>query len=270
MVADWRPLLSVVAGQWGQAHGGAAILILAIALPLALAIAFMLSPRGDDLAMVAIAAVMALAALVAVRNTPFAIIAASAPLAHHATGAVRRFQGRARASTEASPIAHPVRPSVQAIIGALALLLASESGLFSGRIPGAIGYPVGAVDFMRAHRLHGNVLNYFDWGQYLIWHVSPECRVFIDGRYDLAYPVRVIRNYMDFYAARADARRVLMAYPHDYVLIPPPAPALATVLAQSHWKLVYGDNVCALFAREGTAASTIPLSVGVPRPSFFP
>ena len=39
--------------------------------------------------------------------------------------------------------------------------------------------PGGAVSFMKANRLHGNILNSLDWGEYLIWHVTPASHVFI-------------------------------------------------------------------------------------------
>jgi len=74
---------------------------------------------------------------------------------------------------------------------------------------------------MQRHGLTGNVLNDFNWGGYLIWHLTPASKVFIDGRYDTVYSITEINDYLLFYFDRPGGSRVLSAYPHDFVLIPP-------------------------------------------------
>jgi hypothetical protein len=81
---DWRPLMVVVAGQMQQPHSGVIFLLCGIAIIAALALSLILAPRGDDLALVAIAAVMGVAAFMSIRNLALAVIAASVPLARHA------------------------------------------------------------------------------------------------------------------------------------------------------------------------------------------
>jgi hypothetical protein len=166
----------------------------------------------------------------------------------------------------------PLTPLTQGIVAALALVLAGTSGLFFNRIRAAMEYPGGAVAFMQSHDLHGNLLNDFGWGEYLIWHMAPRSRVFIDGRFDLVYPSRIVTEYLGFFNARPEAARVLTAYPHDFVLMRQDAAACGFMMGRADWKLVYQDRVAMLFARTKSSAAQIP---GIPvtgpaPPSYFP
>jgi hypothetical protein len=123
------------------------------------------------------------------------------------------------------------------------------------------GIPSGAVDFMQAHELRGNMLCDFSWGDYVIWRMAPASKVFIDGRYDFAYPMSVIEDYFDFkfYGPRAAA--VLDGYQHDYVLLTPVSPVRALMERRPDWRLIYSDPEALLFARTGSAAAHLD---GVP------
>ena len=158
------------------------------------------------------------------------------------------------------------------LIAAALVLIMGNGGLFSPRIPAAMDYPAGAIAFMRSHQLHGNVLARFEWGQYVIFHLGPPSRIFVDGRIDLVYPPEVIDEYLDFFAGRPHGARILDDYPHDYVLMPSGSPADATMRSRTDWRPIYRDGVAALFARANSPAAHLP---GVPiianaPPSDFP
>ena len=131
-------------------------------------------------------------------------------------------------------------------------------GLFSRELAPDRGYPSAALAFMNAHGLHGNVLNEFGWGEYLIWHAAPADKVFIDGRYDTVYPFKVIRDYLEFYFDEPDASAVLESYPHDFVLIGLQAPARRLMERRRDWKLLYRDNDALLYARASAPAARLP------------
>lgn len=279
VIADWRPLMTVVTAGLSEPQSGTVFLVWVLGIFAAMAICCVIAPRGGDLAIVAIAGVMMIAAFMAVRNMALAVIAASVPITRHAGIIAARIatpagvgaeSGRRAAST-ASAAAHLSWPS-QAIIMVLALAVAAESGLFSGKIRAAMNYPDGAVAFMRAHGLRGNILGDFGWGQYLIWHTSPESKVFIDARFDLIYPPQVVTGFINFYYARAGGMRLLDSYPHDFVLIPPSAQVHRAMMGRADWKLIYGDRNAVLLTRAGSAAAQIPaVSIkAVPPPNYFP
>jgi hypothetical protein len=226
----------------------------ALALICALAILFAIVPAAGDLPLVAVAALMSAAAFDAERNISFAVIAIAPPLARRIAILAGRRTARV-ADTAASPTRRS--PANEAIVIAVAVLLALDTGLFSPKLRDAVWPPSGAVAFMDAHGLHGNILNEFTWGEYLIWHMAPQSHIFIDGRFDLVYPQSVIRDYTNFRFGAPEAARVLVSYPHDFVLIEPDSEAFKFMAAQADWKLIYDDRHCALFARADSAAATI-------------
>ncbi|HVA80278.1 MAG TPA: hypothetical protein VNF29_05090, partial [Candidatus Binataceae bacterium] len=159
---------------------------------------------------------------------------------------------------------------VAALVAAIAICVGN--GLFSGRLRDFTGYPAGAIAFMNQHRLQGRIFNELIWGSYIFWH-APDSKVFIDGRFEMVYPLDVQRDYLDFLSGGAGAARVLAAYPHDFVMVETDAPPYRFMLRQAGWRLVYRDPVAALFARADSPAAHI---AGVPvlrdeaPPSLFP
>ena len=268
-MVDWQPMMKVLANSHGL-HSGVIFFGLVATILMVLAIAFVLTPRGGDLALVAVAAVLGAAAFNVVRNMPLAVIAAAAPLARHLD-----LLGKKIAARSASPGVAPRHASTagQVVITVAALILMfGRGGLLSLRIPAAIDYPAGAIFFMRAHDLHGNVLARFEWGQYVIFYLAPSSRIFVDGRIDLAYPPVVVHEYIAFFTGQRDGDSVLDTYPNDFVLMPPESAAYQTMLSRSDWKLIYSDEKCALFAHANSPAAALD---GVPvnghaSESYFP
>ena len=67
----------------------------------------------------------------------------------------------------------------------LKLEVPSEPSLVSKTAP---YYPVGAIDYLEQRHLSGKLLVHFDWGEYCLWRLYPQCLVAIDGRYETVYP----------------------------------------------------------------------------------
>ena len=284
-VTDWQPLIFAIATQWHAAHSGVIFYLCGLGLMAAFAISFAAAPRGGDLPMAAIAATMCAAAFIAMRNLPLAVIACVGPIARHMSilygGSLRfRSPGASRDSPGATEDmasdedARPARSGTnQWIVAALAVVVVVYTGLFSSRLREDSHYPAGAVAFMKEHELRGNVLGDFNWGEYLIWHCAPQSKVFLDGRYDTVYPFKIIDDYIVFRIDyRGGAARILDAYPHDFVLIPPDFEAHGVILKSARWKLIYRDQDSALFARADLAARipNIPVSGTAPKESYFP
>ena len=262
-VNDWHPLAFAIMEQWRANHAGVVYFLCAIGLIAATAIAFAMTPRAGDFPLAVIAAIMSVAAFVAVRNLPLAVIACAAPLAGHAASLV----GRGGADDPARSGVNPW------IAGAAALALAWYAGILSDRIPMDIPYPAGAVGFMRRHSLRGNILNDFGWGEYLIWHMEPGSKVFIDGRYDTVYSYALINQYLAFRFALPGAQKVIDGWPHDFVMIAPETPPFPLMNRDRAWKLIFLDGDAALFARaNGSAAGVTPQIDPAlePKPGYFP
>jgi hypothetical protein len=270
MIAEWRPLYALVANNLNRP---AMFIYYAtvIAIVGGLAVAFALSPTADDLALVAIAALMAAGAILSLRNVPLAVIAAVVPLAHHLS-LIRERVSAARARSSGVPTgrtSHPPR-AVELTVAVVAIGLMWVTGFFRTRLAPGEPYPVGAVNFMISHKLKGNVLCYYNWGGYIIFRDSPDLRVFVDGRFDTVYPRSVLRDFLTFQASGAGALGVLLAYPHDFVLIPPDLGAASMMIHVPGWKLVYIDHNALLFARAGTPAARLSAAPTPPKSGAAP
>ena len=261
---EWQPLGASMKAQWQYSHYGIGIYLCLIALWAGLALSIVLRPHGGDFPLVLIALIMSLAAVESVRNVPLAAIACVIPAARHL--------GLLFSHGMHSPgVAVTLPQRTQWLIAGAALLMTGRE-VFSSRLPTDMAYPSSAVDFMKQHRLHGNVLAYFCWGEYLIWHL-PESKCFFDSRYDMVYPPRVIRDYLAFYWDLPGAEKVLTTYAHDYILIPPGEKAYKRVVGIPGWKLIYSDDKSALFARAGSPAaklSGVPVTGRAPFVQYFP
>lgn len=125
---------------------------------------------------------------------------------------------------------------------------------------------------MNHHALAGNVLPDYAWGEYVIWHGGPRTKVFIDSRYDLGYPPRVISDFLELDKGKLGAAHTLAAYPTDFVLVKTGWPAARMMDSQPDWRLIYSDNVARLYAPANSPAARLD---GVPfnavaGPAWFP
>jgi hypothetical protein len=94
------------------------------------------------------------------------------------------------------------------------------------------------------------------WGDYLIYHLYPRKKVFIDGRSDF-YGDEFGERYLDLLNVKYDWQKTLDKYAVDTIVISPKF-ALATTLKISRdWRVVYDDGISIVLRRNGR----IPVSL---------
>jgi hypothetical protein len=113
-----------------------------------------------------------------------------------------------------------------------------------------IFYPVGAVGYIQQENLRGNLLTEFDWGNYLLWMLYPQCKVALDGRFESVYSVSINQEYSDFKYGRPNWRQFLEKYPPDLILIYLESKTYQLVKEDPQWRQVYADSGSALFRRK--------------------
>jgi hypothetical protein len=244
IVNDWVPLPQTLLEQWRESGPA----LLRDATPLLLFAGFAavvaMAPDRKDAALVAIAAIFIGAAFYAARNVALAVIALAIPLARHASLALE----------PASTTKIGMRPGTRdeptlALLAIGALAVGIVGGTFSNRLKTWKPMPAAAVAFMERRGLRGDILNRFEWGEYLVWHLGDNSRVFIDGRSELVYPDELIRKYAVFFYGIEGADKLLDAYPHDYVLMGVHDKGADVVRRDPRWHLLYSDQTAALFGR---------------------
>jgi hypothetical protein len=269
-IVEWQPLWRAMAHQWHDSALGEFNYLLVLGFMVAVAVTFIARPRLDDLPMIGIALLMSLGAFISARNMPLAVLACAIPIAS------RISSPRAKGKQNETPTdtSAPERSGVnQWLVIAIAVFLLFEAGMFSKRLNAGMDIPSGAVAFMKEHDLQGNVLNEYGWGAYLIWHITPGSKIFIDGRCETVYPDRVLSDYLQFYFDFTRAGAVLHDYPHDFILIPPNAPIVRSLEKNADWKVIYHDRATLLLARSNSPAAQIPgvpVEGIAPRRSYFP
>ncbi len=103
------------------------------------------------------------------------------------------------------------------------------------------GFPVEAVDWLKQSGVQ-RVMNFYDWGGYLIYRRVP---VFIDGRSDFYLYAdengTVFRDWVDYTTMKVYPEEVAKKYGIEAVLLPKGSPQ-EMYYEQSGWKIVYADE----------------------------
>jgi hypothetical protein len=79
---------------------------------------------------------------------------------------------------------------------AAAVLLAAQTSLLPRciAIAGKWTPDVAAASALKSAGAKGRLITWFDWGEYALWHLSPELKVSIDGRREALYSMRTLQE----------------------------------------------------------------------------
>lgn len=123
-------------------------------------------------------------------------------------------------------------------------------------------YPTGVIERFATGEVRGPIFNALDFGGYLLLHLWPRERVFIDGRLEVAGEA-FFREYQRIMSGPGWAKMVARHRPQA-VVIPYAYSGLAQHLAaDSTWRLVDADGVSVLFvATDGPNAGVAARHVG--------
>jgi hypothetical protein len=122
--------------------------------------------------------------------------------------------------------------------------------------PTALGetHPWGAIRFLRANHIQGNVYAPLWWGSCLTWELYPDVKVAMDGRNVTLFPVRLVEeNLRYFLEGPEQLRDAPLRHDTDFVLIPRDSPALGQLQEDERWEEIYSDNSALLLVRRDTA-----------------
>lgn len=109
-------------------------------------------------------------------------------------------------------------------------------------------YPAAAVEFMRTHRPPQPVFNEYGWGGYMIWKLSPDYRVYIDGRADV-YGDKFIEEFLATHDGETNWKESLSKHGVRTVLIKPEAPLASLLRQEPGWQKVFEDSQAVIFTR---------------------
>ena len=112
-------------------------------------------------------------------------------------------------------------------------------------------FPREACRFLISHPKlgDGRLLNNYDWGGYLIFHLCPKYLVSIDGRADVHHK-HMSRDLRSFQALSPDWNKELGRLNPDVVLWPADKPLAIVLRGDPGWRVLYQDKKAIVFARK--------------------
>jgi tetratricopeptide (TPR) repeat protein len=135
-------------------------------------------------------------------------------------------------------------------------LKGDDKGYYLGLDEAGLGYPKGAVSFMRANHITGNIFNVFNNGAYLIFYMYPDCRVFIDGRTEL-YEGPFLLADMRCLSDPKSIEGISQRYNINCVILPCDSDNLIAgmfdyLYKDEKWRLVFFDGHSSVFLKSGS------------------
>jgi hypothetical protein len=197
--------------------------------------------------LMALLGVTSLLPFVATRHTPLAILAAVILAGPHAGDALKRIATR-------KSLEFPGWAAVLPLACAVILLTAAA------RRPVRVAvardrYPVQAVKLLAASGMEGNLVNQFNWGEYILWHLGPRVKVMMDGRRESVYSDETYQQYLRFQDGSGDWDRLVRDYHQDVALLEKGSTSANLLRLAPGWRQVYTDEIAVILVRDGSAAA---------------
>jgi tetratricopeptide (TPR) repeat protein len=116
-------------------------------------------------------------------------------------------------------------------------------------------YPDGVVRFIKERGIQGNIFNGFDYGGFLIWHLYPQLKVFIDGRVPTVYSEDFFWLHRQGLENERVWKRLVDEYDIDIVLIDDRRDTGYRLFVKHldddpSWSLVAFDDVSVLYLKD--------------------
>jgi hypothetical protein len=254
-IADWQAVVHdrVLFGLW--------VLVAAVA---AVALAVSVARRTVDLQGSAVVLMFALGSFRVSRLLSFFVLSVVMVLAPVIASMLRR---RVPAGRERSAV-----PWVPAAVLLVALALIGTGVRASARNISCIRFEDDlfpesqAASVLTGGGARGRMLTYFDYGEYAIWHLSPNLLVSIDGRRETVYSDGVVERQFRFYTDPADRRKIVNELQPDYIWMPSSL-NVTQDLASDGWKPIYSGPRSVILSR---AAFPVPQYHSDSSPRCFP
>jgi hypothetical protein len=110
-------------------------------------------------------------------------------------------------------------------------------------------YPIHAVDYLKQYQDGGNILNNMSSGGFLINKLSPDYKVFIDGRTNILYPIDFVEGYVTLLTDKNRLVKTIDEYGVDYVLYDNSPEKFIAIHNSKKVGLVFADENYILFSK---------------------
>ncbi len=113
-------------------------------------------------------------------------------------------------------------------------------------------YPSKALGLLKADP-QARIFADDEWGDYLIFHLYPAQKVFVDGRSDF-YGQKFEDQYLDLMRVKYNWEQTLDQYNIDTVVLATKSALASTIKESCQWRSVYDDTIAIVFKRVANSA----------------
>lgn len=184
--------------------------------------------------------------LLSARNAHLFGVVAPCVLANGLRG-ISSFQPFKRIESLISQVESQINGGMLPIIltVAISIIFLARAGDFNRFEPTV--FPVDAVGWLKDNPQSGRMFNAFDWGGYMLFHLWPEQKVFIESQTDVRG--ELTREYEKVVTLRSDWQEVFAQYDIAWVIVPPQW-ELAKELIDLGWEIAYQDQTAIILGRK--------------------
>lgn len=118
-----------------------------------------------------------------------------------------------------------------------------KGNVFDGKF-----FPVQAVSWLSQNPPNGRMFNEFDWGGYLLLHLSPPQQIFMDGHTHI-YGEALTREYETVVTMGEGWQAILDRYQIEWTIVRVGSP-VAHALEDSGWRTIYQDDTAVIHSRQ--------------------
>jgi hypothetical protein len=145
-----------------------------------------------------------------------------------------------------------------ALIGAVLIVTPPSAGVIGNKFTSTYdpkSYPEKALSMLWGSEIH-HIFAEDEWGDYLIYHLYPSKKVFIDGRSDF-YGDQFGERYLDLLNVQHGWQNTLDKYRIDTIVIAPKFALTQTLKISPEWHVVHDDGVAVVFRRNSGAQASL-------------
>lgn len=234
-------------------------------------IAYFFGKRKKDVAETIILLFASVMGLISVRHTPLFVILALPSLARHLDGCFLRLSERTGGGKELT------RASIY--VSAL-LILGLSAFFFKLGLPdkwkikiGEDPVPVQTVAFLKENNIKCNLWVPLHYGGYVLFHLYPDVKVSIDGRWAMVYPRQTMQDNMAFAynGTGGEWKAILEKYGADLALVETGNPAVKEMDQDLDWVWIFSDTTGKLLIKKSYLSSLhLPLRTPQIKPLSWP
>ena len=191
--------------------------------------------------------VLAFLPLVSERHLLFFVIGAVLLIGQHIADAWDRVMPVPPSSRTIKPIA-----IIIPVLAALIIIAIKPPDFSKIPLPKRFLVPADSISFLKESGASGNMAVHFDWGDYAIWHLTPQIKVSIDTRREMAYSREAYETNLRFMIGTGNWEDLIDRYPTNIALVKMNSPSYNLIKMRTDWELVFEDSVSALYVKEGS------------------